>query len=290
MNVLARTAREQAESQKNIIIAEPAARDAAEKVLNAGNMDVVVTRNAQGINTLSIGGVNADNYQWMAFAEEEFTKTGSNPDVLGGRGAQAPTLGQEQLVYHNATRITGNMYHRFENFMRSVIGKLAYHVWTDDTIYIPVMENVPGFGEVPGVFDQAGKVGDFYNFVFDLKPYSSQRTSPELMYQRIMQFMGSWVLPTAQLAAAQGAQLDVPTCTQIMADYAGIHSFGQFYKTIIPEEPGETPMMFPVQGSAQRPKGKPNGQTNDSFGANLGSRLANSKQASDRNAQNPAVQ
>ena len=285
MNVMARTAREQAESQKNIIVSSPTAKESAKKILNAANMDVIVANNPKDVQTISVGGVNQENYVWMSFAENEFTKTGGNPDVLGGRGAQAPTLGQEQLVYKNATRITGNMYNRFENFMTSVITKLAYYVWTDPAVYIPVIDKIPGLGEIPVVFSQADKVGDFYDFVFDLKPYSSQRTAPELMYQKLMQFMGSWVLPTAQIAAAQGAQIDIPTATQIMADYAGFDNFNQFYKTVIPNEPGNVDFtMMPNQGASQRPKaGKAAGQQNDKFGATEQSRAANSAQASQRN-------
>jgi len=285
MNILARTAREQAEAQKNVIVAEPAAKEAAKKILKASNMDVITTKNVKDIKSLSFGGVNPDNYKWMEFAETEFTKTGANPDVLGGRGAQAPTLGQEQLVYHNASRIINNMYNRFENFMTSVINKLAYYVWTDPTVYIPVISQVPGLGEVPIVFSQADKVGDFYDFIFNLKPYSSQRTSPELMHQKLMQFMSSWVLPTAQIAAAQGAQLDIVTATQILADYAGLDNFDQIYKSVVPQDPG--PVPYVLQPSAgQRPQGKKGqrspGQQNDSIFATELSRAANSQQANER--------
>lgn len=283
MNVMAKTAREQAESQKNVIVAEPASKDAAKKALKASNNDVIVARGMDKVKTLSFGGVNPDNYTWMAFAETQFTKTGVNPDVLGGRGAQAPTLGQEQMVFRNASRIINNMYNRFESFMTSVINKLAYYVWTDPAVYIPVINQVPGLGEVPIVFSQADKVGDFYDFVFNLKPYSSQRTSPELMYQKLMQFMSSWVLPVAQMAAAQGAQIDVVTATQMMADYAGFDNFDQIFKSVVPQDPGNVQYtMQPTVG--ERPKaGKQTGQMDDRMGASEPSRSANSAQASQRN-------
>jgi len=282
MNVLARTAREQAESQKNVIVAEPSSKEAAKKIIKASNMDVIVAKGVEQVKTLSFGGVNPDNYNWMAFAEQEFTKTGANPDVLGGRGAQAPTLGQEQLVYQNASRIVNNMYNRFENFMVSVINKLAYYVWTDPTVYIPVINKIPGLGEIPMVFSQADKVGDFYDFIFNIKPYSSQRSSPELLYQRLMQFMSSWVLPTAGIATAQGAEIDIVTATQILADYAGFDNFNQIYRSAVPQEPGNVPYtMMPVSG--QRPEGtKSPGQMPDTFGASEPSRTANMQQQQKR--------
>jgi len=172
-NLVAKTAKEQAESQKNVIMAEPAAKKAAEKILKAHNMDVVLTKNAEGVKTISIGGVNPDNYNWLAFAENAFTKTGPNPDVLRGSGPAADTLGQEQIIYNNAARIVNNYYTRFHGFMSSIVEKLAWYVWTDPTVYVPFVEKIPGVGELPIIFSGADKVGDFYDFVFNVKEYST---------------------------------------------------------------------------------------------------------------------
>jgi len=272
MNILATTAREQAESQKNVVIAEPASKKAAKQILKANNMDVIIAKNAKGINTLSIGGVNPDNYNWMNFAELAFTKTGANPDVMGGRGAQAPTLGQEQLVFQNASRIVNNMYNRFHNFMTSVVNKLAYYVWTDPTVYIPVIEQIPGLGEVDIVFSQADNVADYYDFVFSIKAYSTQRMSPELHYQRLMQFMTQWVLPTSKIAASQGAELDVPTATKILAGYLGVENLNQFYKTAVPQELSD--VSYTMQPNKNKNKF---GQLSDVYGAMDVSREAQSQ-------------
>lgn len=293
MNVLARKAREQAESQKNIIVAEPASRKAAEKLIKAANMDVILTSNAKGIQTVSLGGVNPENYAWMQFAESEFTKTGVSTDVLGGRGSNSPTLGQEQLVYKNASRIISNMYDRFENFCNSVISKLAYYVWTDPLVEIPVIEKIPGLGDMPMVFSQADKVGDFYDFVFNIERFSTQRMGPEERFQRLMQFMGSWVLPTMQLSMAQGGTVDIPTATKILASYSGIEDdFSQCYKTLVPQIPGNVPFtMFPQPGQTgggKKPKGG-TGQTNDAFGVGLDSAIANSNAQAIQNNNNSMV-
>ena len=290
MNVLARTAREQAEAQKDIIVTPPNNKDLGTKAGNAKNLDILSANNPQEITKISLGGVNPENYNWMQFAETEFTKTGANPDVLGGRGAQAPTLGQEQLVYANASRIINNMYTRWHGFMTSVIRKLAWRVWTDPTVYIPVIHEVPGLGEMPVVFSQADKVGDFYDFVFKLVPYSSQRTSPEIQYQKLMSFMAQWVLPTYQFASQQGAELDVPTVTRILSDYLGFENFNQWYKTVLPQELDSVNYQMQPLG-AQRPKGGERtnsfNQMNDAFGALLGSREANMSQQQAAGATSP---
>lgn len=282
MNILAQTAKEQAESQKDVFFVDANNEEIGEKVLSARNMDIIPATNPKdGIAKISLGGVNPDNYNWMAFAEQEFTKTGASPDVLGGRGAQAPTLGQEQMVYANASRIVNNMYTRWHGFMASIIKKLAWRVWTDPTVYVPLVNEIPGAGEVPTEFSQADKVGDYYDFVFKLIPYSSQRTSPEIIGQKLMGFLSQWILPTYQLAQQQGAELDIPTVTRILSDYMGFENFPQWYKTVPPHE--LTAVGYTMQPNKNRPSGadrasKPTGnfgQTNDAFGSSEFSRLAN---------------
>lgn len=290
MNVLAKTAREQAESQKDILAVTAQNRDFGKKVVTAKNLDVIEASDVkEGINKLSFGGVNPDNYNWMMFAEQSFTKTGASSDVLAGRGSQAPTLGQEQMVFQNASRIVNNMNTRFQGFMTSIVNKLAYKILQDPSEYIPLIHQIPGVGDLPKVFSSADRVGDFYDFVFKITPYSTQRTSPEVLAQKLMGFMTQWVLPTYQFAAQQGAELDVPLVTRILSDYMGFENFNQFYRTAIPHElDGAAGYMMEPMGQQQRPKGpnvgskKSPGQANDTFGASTPSREANKNQQQQR--------
>ena len=288
MNVLAKTAREQAESQKDIIAVTPQSRDFGKKIVTAKNLDVLEVDNPKdSVNKLSFGGVNPDNYNWMGFAEQSFTKTGASSDVLAGRGSQAPTLGQEQMVFTNASRIVNNMNTRFQGFMTSIINKLAFRILQDPSEYIPLMHQIPGVGDLPKVFSSADRVGDFYDFIFKITPYSAQRTSPEILGQKLMTFMTQWVLPTYQFAAQQGAELDVPTVTRILSEYMGFENFNQFYRTAIPHELSGVGYTMEPLGQQQRPKGpnvgsKSPGQTNDTFGSSEPSRTANKNQQQQR--------
>jgi len=286
MNIMAQTAREQAESQKDLLFVPPGHTELGKKITSAKNLDVMEMSTAGEIKKESLGGVNLDNYNWMNFAEQAFTKTGASSDVLAGRGAQAPTLGQEQMILANASRIVNNMHTRFQGFMTSIVNKLAWKVLQDPSEYIPLMHQIPGVGELPKVFSSADRVGDFYDFVFKITPYSTQRTSPKILAQELMAFMTQWVLPTYQFAAQQGAELDVPMVTRILSDYMGFENFNQFYHTAIPHElAGIGYTMEPIGG--ERSKGpnvgsKSPGQTNDFFGASEPSRTANMNQQQKR--------
>jgi hypothetical protein len=297
MNILARTAKEQAESQKDVFFVPPENEDIGKKARNAKNMDIIEAQNPQDMQHVSLGGVNPQNYEWMGFAESMFSKTGPNADVMGGRGAQAPTLGQEQMIFANASRIVNNMYTRWHRFMTSVIRKLAWKVWTDPTVYVPVIREIPGVGELPTVFSQAEKVGDYYDFVFKLEPYSSQRKNPEIHAQQMMMFLTQWVLRTMEFASQQGAQLDIPLATRIMAEKMGFDNFNQFYKTAEPHELQQITYQMQPDGNrrpngadrASKPQGK-SGVQNDTFGASEPSRTANSQRQSQQVSKKGATQ
>jgi len=288
MNILFDKARQQAENQKKILAYESAAEEDAKRVVNTPNMGSVRVDNIQALKEIEYGGMSPANMDWMAFAESEFTKQGGNPDVIGGRGAQAPTLGQEQMVFNNATRIIRNFATRFDSFTTSIVKKLAWDFWYNPLTYVPVLKDIYGFGQLPAVFSSSRKVGEFTDFVFKLVPYSSQRETPDVKYQKLMNFMTAWVLPSMQMAAQQGAMIDIPTVTRILADYAGLDNFNQVYQTAIPQPLSQFPFTMVPANTPGKVAGKKSAQSDDRFGATGISRLANLQQQQQRAGGQPS--
>lgn len=275
MNSVFDKSREQAENQKKVLAYEDVAEEDAKRVVNTPNMGSVRVNNISSLKEISFGGMDNANLEWMQFAEAEFTKQGGNPDILGGRGAQAKTLGQEQLIFNNATRIIRSFVNRFDNFTSSIVKKFAWDFWHNPLSYTPVLREIPGYGRMPAVFSSSDTVGKFDDFMYNLVPFSMQRESPETKYQKMMQYSLQWIIPTYQMAQSQGAQIDIPLLSRIMAEYAGFENFNQFYKTAVPHELENVPFtMMPMSNSP--------GQGNDTFGATLGSRTANMQQQQTR--------
>jgi len=272
VNILIDKMRELAENQKDVIAYNAHAAEDMKKLAKAPNLGTVQVDDVNAMKAISLNGIkDTSNWDWVNYMQQEMTKQGANPDVLGGRGNSAPTLGQEQIIYNNATRVVNNYYTRFQDWTVSILEKLAWAFWTDPSVYVPVIKEVPGVGQFPAVFSDAEKVGDFYDFCFKIEPYSTQRTSPEGQYAKVMQFMSQWLLPILPLAQAQGAQLDVPTVTKMLADYAGIDSFNQYFRTAVPSQLDNVPYQM-----------QPSGQQNDSGGASPTSRMANLDQQQQR--------
>jgi len=272
INILAEKMRQQAEGQKDVVIYNGDAEEDFRKAAHAPNMGGIAVKDIAAFTKLSFGGVNQENYKWFALLEQEFTKQGANPDILGGRGADSPTLGQEQLVYQNATRVVNNMYTTFQDYMTSMIRKLIREFYDNPLEYIPVSMEIPGVGSIERVYSDADKVGEFQDFIFDVVPFSTQRKGPELQARDMMQLANQWILPTMQMATQQGAQLDIPTFTTILADKMGIDDFSQYYKTSIPQDTDSVQQLL-TDKKDQVSKG----QGNDSLGSSDWSRTANSE-------------
>ena len=285
INIVAKTGREQAESQKNLLLTEAMNKKLGKQVENAKNMDVLTVKDVTGLKPISLGGMNPENLGWMSFVEDVFNKSGGTEPIMRGAETGSPTLGQDQMLHQNASRIVNNMYTRYHRFMTSVVKKLAWRIWTDPTVYIPLIHEVPGVGTLPKIFSQPDKVGEFYDFVFNIVPYSTQRMSPETKYQRMMQFASQWVLPTMPLAAQQGAEFDIPEATKRMADYLGFDDFNQLYRTATGSQTDVVPYTMQPTGQ-NRPEKSP-GQGNDSFGSLIGSREANSQSKQGQLAMEP---
>lgn len=271
VNKLLDRMREQAEAYKTVLAYEKAvAEKDAKALLSAEHQQAVgIEGGVDTLKAIELGGVNPLNFNWVNFMLNEQTRQGANPDVLGGRDTAAPTLGQEQLLFANATRAVNNMCSRYHEFMVSVLRKLAWAYWTQPGLLVPIIKEVPGVAAIPVVWSSATRTAEFTDFVFDIVPYSTQRMSPETRYSRMVQFLSQWVLPTAGIASAQGAQLDIPTATKILASYAGLETFNQWYKTAVPE-------VTDGVNYTMKPTGT--GQMNDSFGALQGSRESNQAQ------------
>jgi hypothetical protein len=269
VNIIADKMREQAECQKDLIAYTAPAEASIEEARKAPNLGTIKFDSLEDIKPFSLGGMNETNLNWFNVAQTEFLKTGVNP-VLSGSGPSSPTYGQEKLVYNNAARVVNNMYTRFQDFTTEVIKNWAWLFWTSPLEYVPVVRELPGVAQLPAVFSNADKVGDFYDFIFKIVPYSTQRKSPELRGQELMQFMAQWVLPSMQLASAQGAQVDIPTATKILAQYFGFDSFNQIYKTAVPQ-PTDAVVnyrMLPLKNKSN--------QVSDAFGTTLGNKEAQS--------------
>jgi hypothetical protein len=271
-NILVNKMRRQAEREKSILAYEPVAEEDAANIAGAPDGGTVKVDNIDAIKEVQFGGVNDMNYKWVEYIENQYSIQGGNLYTLGGRGPQADTLGQEQMMQANASRILDDMMNSVYTFVQKVVKKQAWFMWTDPLIQIPVIKRVPHAADIEVMFDQVAKEGDFYDFNFEIKPYSMQRMNPFQRQQLLQQFLTNWVLPILPMASQQGVNFDFDAATREMALLLGIN-MDDWWQSGNADNTGLGPYR-PTEGQAI-PK---SGQENDSGGASLASRMTNLNQ------------
>jgi len=241
INDIIRKVRKQAESQKTVLAYESAAEKDADRVAKAADRQTVRVDNIQSLKPLDFAGVNPEMYKWLQYVENQWSAQGNNLYTIGGRNAMADTLGQEQMLLSNASRSLDDMVNQVYSFTKSILEKIAWYMWTDPLIDIPVIKRVPGVIDIPSSFSSADKDGEFWDYTFDIVPYSMQRTNPDMEFQKMLMFLSQWVLPTSQLAAQQGAILDVPEATKSLAQKYNLRDIDVWYRTVTPQNAGMNP-------------------------------------------------
>ena len=277
MNTIVNKMRKQAESQKTVLAYEGSAVDDAERIAGAGDRAAIKVSDVKGITNLDWPGIDAEHYNWITYLEQQFSNQANNLNTLGGRNASAGTLGQEQMMMQNASRSVDDMTNSVYDFAKSVSKKMVFQFWSDPLISVPQIKRIEGFGDIPVVFDRAARDGEFWDYEFDIEPYSMQRLSPTVEFQRTLSLLTQWIIPTMQNAAQQGAMPNIPRATAHLAKMAGLRGFDNWYDTIVPKVAEGMNPYTPTQGKVKN-KDVQDGRT----GVNPNSNVANSRQKNDK--------
>lgn len=277
LNSIVLKMRRQAESQKSNLAYEGSAADDVERLVSAPDQQSVKVSDIKAIDVITWPGIDPQHYNWANYLEGQFSSQGNNLYLLGGQGTGAETLGQDQLQFANASKSVDDMTDKTYDFTKSVSKKMIWYFWSDPLISVPMIKRIQGFGDVPVVFDRAARDGEFWDYEFNIEPYSLQRLSAMVEFQRTLSLITQWILPSAQIAAQQGAQINVPLATQHLAAMAGLRGFNDWYETAVPRTETQLNPYTPTQGKVKN-KDVQDGRT----GTNPNSAIANSRQKIER--------
>jgi len=261
--------RDQAIREKSIGLYNLGNAEDAGNIKTARDGELVGVMDTDSIKELRYGGFNEQSFAFVNFLLHQWSQTGPNLDTIGGRRVDAPTLGQEQMMQSNAARELDDMIHQTYKVTKSIARKLTWFLWTDPMIILPLIKRVAGI-DIEVEYSDAAKEGDFFDYSFDIEPYSMMRMNPEMRYQRLMQFVQGYILPTAQIAAAQGTMLNVPELAKDFARYLGISNLEDWYQSIIPQTQLGMNPYSPMQGQVAG-----GGQTDGRFQSDSGSNFNN---------------
>ena len=258
---------EQALRQKTLTIADGRAVEdgTAERVMEGQDGQVIRTSHIDGIKEMKYGGVDPNNQAFAVWLREIFSYMGGNIDAMGGLAQQAGTLGQEQLLVQSSSEMIRDMQAKVIEFTKNVVRDMAWYMYNDPQIELPLTKHIEDFGDIPFDWGPEDRKTNFFEYNFDIQPYSLQHKGPAQRLQTIMQLMTTVFLPLAPQMELWGVSFNMQKFVELVSKYADLPELGDLIGTELPtpyEEMYATSSAGMGGGHSERAKQSPVTQRN----------------------------
>lgn len=214
----------QALRSKTLTIADGRAVEdgTAERIMDGEDGQVIRTGHIDGIKEMKYGGADPANQAYLVWLREIFSYIGGNIDAMGGLAQQAGTLGQEQLLFSSSSEMIRDMQTKVVTFTRNVQKDLAWYMYTDPTLTLSLSKKIEDFGEIPFEWSPSKRKQKFFNYNFDIQPYSLQSKGPQQRLQTIIQLATQILLPLAPQMQEWGMQFNLQKFVELIGKYGDL--------------------------------------------------------------------
>lgn len=227
-----------AERRKTFLAVQAGAKEDAEAVRKASDGDIIPVDNIDKMQEVTTGGVDTESIAFTVWLKDLFTYTAGNIDSLGGLGPQSDTATQDRMLSQSASKRVSDMQDRTIDFTELVMRDLAWYLWTDPLIEIPIIKRVPGTDlSLPSTFTPADAEGDFLDYNFKIEPYSMQHQSPGSRLQVITNLFQQFLLPMAPLMQTQGIGINFEGLLRLIGRYTNMTELDDMITFVRPIDP-----------------------------------------------------
>jgi hypothetical protein len=153
---------------------------------------------------VSLGGPDQKNMGFFLGSRELTNEFQGNLDSLGGLGTSAETVGQEKMLSANASQRIIFMRRRIDRFLDGIFTSLAFYLYDDPTIDMPLSRPIKGTDETYDFnWNAQTRQGKPDLFQIAIEPESMMYRSAEGQMAKVMQILRELVAPAApELLAA----------------------------------------------------------------------------------------
>ena len=259
----------------------PAGADDAEKLRTAKRNSWVRMNDPKSVNQVELGGVDQRDQALALFNQEIYDRMAGNLGLMGGLNAEAATLGQEEMLAGQVSRMETDMRIAVVNFAAECVLDLGRLMWEDKTLEIRSSVPVGNSGiEVPVDWKSDYRVGEFEDYEFRVEPYSMVFKSPEQKLQELFQVLQQ-MAPLWPMFQASGATLDAEAIVEEIARLKNRPEFKRFITFASPSDmlggDQNTVRQSPVTSRETVRKNIPTGGTQGSRSAILQQTLMGGK-------------
>jgi hypothetical protein len=238
----------QAERQKTITLVSghSAASGTGNRIMSAEDGQVISTDDPQGAQEITYGGIHQGNMAFTMILKDLFSYFGGNLDSLGGLGAQAQTVGQERLLKSSSSQLIEDMQDRVVEFTKGVVSDLAWYQYTNPVLEQQLTLQVPGYDrDIPFTWGPEQRQADFFDYSFNVEPYSMQSRGPGERLQTIMGLVSQLLVPMMPMMQQQGLTVDFEELIGTISKYSDLPELAAIVKS------NGVPSVPPVQAEQE---------------------------------------
>jgi len=214
-NILFRKLGRQAERQKTNLLVDQTAVEDGKRIIDAVDGEAIVTKNPDRCREVRYGGIDNSNFMFLTNLKDLYSYFAGNLDTLGGLSPQADTLGQDKLLAESASERVQAMRDMTLEFVNNICRDLAWYLWTDPIIELPLYKRIKGTDiEIPVSFTPEDREGDFFKYNFKINPYSMQDDTPATKMNKFNNIWQTYILPMLPMLQQAGS---IPNFEEILS-------------------------------------------------------------------------
>jgi len=227
-NRLHRRMEQDSDAHRVVNVYPPSGADDAERLRTAKRNSWHRMNNPKDIQQVEFGGIDQRDQALALFIQDEYDRFAGNLAVMGGLGPQADTVGQEQIVAGQVSRMEADMRMAVVGFAAECILDLGRLMWEDNTLELQSSIAVGNAGrEIPVNWIPDYRVGEFEDYDFKVEPYSMVFKTPEQKLQELFQVLQQ-IAPLWPMFQASGASLDAEAIIDEIARLKNRPEFKRF--------------------------------------------------------------
>ncbi len=210
----------QAERQKTIIGVAAGGDKDAQRVMDAEDGELIPLIDPKNVAEYRFGGMDQGNFGFVVQLRQFASLFGGNLDALGGLSAQSDTVGQDKLLVGNASQRVKDMQDRMVLFTKKLIADLAWYLWEDPLIDLPLVKRVEGTDiAIPFNYTPERREGDFFQYNFSVEPFSMVAQTPTEKATQLVQFITNVLPAILPIMQAQGQTINTEKFFKTLAKY-----------------------------------------------------------------------
>ena len=216
-NRLHRRMEKDSDAHRVVNVYPPGKEDDAKRIQTAERNSWHRMTDPASIKQVEVGGVDQRDLALATYIQTEFDRFAGNLQAMGGLGAQASTVGQEELIHGQLSKNVADMRTAVVNFAATCILDLGRLMWEDQTLELRTSMPVGQSGiQVRSDWTPEYRQGEFEDYDFRVEPYSMVFKTPQQHLQEYFQVLQQ-IAPLWPMFQASGATLNAQVLVREIA-------------------------------------------------------------------------